>query len=102
MKVDITHLLQIINFSSPFRRFEIKNSLCRPIMVANNILNLEPSPPSPPPPDFSSFLRAWVYWFDRAPKTSQRLLCVRAVVAELFSFIFVCYSFKVELLEEYV
>ena len=37
MKVDITHLLQIINFSSPFRRFEIKNSLCRPIMVANNI-----------------------------------------------------------------
>ena len=45
MKVDITHLLQIINFSSPFRRFEIKNSLCRPIMVANNILNLEPSPP---------------------------------------------------------
>ena len=40
MKVDITHLLQIINFSSPFRRFEIKNSLCRPIMVANNILNL--------------------------------------------------------------
>ena len=52
MKVDITHLLQIINFSSPFRRFEIKNSLCRPIMVANNILNLEPPrpPPHAPPP----------------------------------------------------
>ena len=30
MKIYITHLLQILNFSSTFRRFEIKNSLCRP------------------------------------------------------------------------
>ena len=56
MKVDITHLLQILNFSSPFTRFEIKNSLCRPIMVANNILNLEPSSSPPPPPLPQTFL----------------------------------------------
>ena len=40
MKIYITHLLQILNFSSPFRRFEMKNSLRRPTIVADNISNL--------------------------------------------------------------
>ena len=42
MKIYITHLLQILNFSSPIRRFKIKNSLRRPTMVANNISDLVP------------------------------------------------------------
>ena len=37
MKIYITHLPQILNFSSPFREFEIKDSLRRPTMVADNI-----------------------------------------------------------------
>ena len=53
MKIYITHLLQILNFSSPFRRFEIKNFLCRPTMVAGNISNLVALP------ELFSFLRAW-------------------------------------------
>ena len=44
MKIYITHLLQILNFSSPFRRFEIKNFLRRPTMVADNISNLVAPP----------------------------------------------------------
>ena len=40
MKIYITHLLEILNFSSPFRRFEIKNVLHRPTMMADNISNL--------------------------------------------------------------
>ena len=40
MKIYITPLLQILDFPSPFRRFEIKNSLRRPTMVADNISNL--------------------------------------------------------------
>ena len=58
MKIYITHLLQILNFSSPFRRFEIKNFLRQPTMGADNISNFVPPPP-PPPPEFFSFLRAW-------------------------------------------
>ena len=54
MKMYITHLLQKLNFSSPFRRFEMKNSLRRSTMVADNISNLvappPPTLPSPPPP----------------------------------------------------
>ena len=52
MKIYITHFLQILNFSGPFRRFEIKNFLRRPIMVADNISNLVALP------DFFSFLQA--------------------------------------------
>ena len=44
MKIYITHLLQILNFSSPFRRFEIKNFLRRSTMVADNISNLVAHP----------------------------------------------------------
>ena len=44
MKIYITHLLQILNFSSTFRQSEIKNSLCRPAMVADNISNLVAPP----------------------------------------------------------
>ena len=40
MKIYITHLLEILNFSSPVRRFEIKNVLRRPTMMADNISNL--------------------------------------------------------------
>ena len=40
MKIYITHLLQILDFPSPFRGFEIKNSLHWPTMVAENISNL--------------------------------------------------------------
>ena len=40
MKNYITHILQILNFSSHFRRSEIKNSLRRPTKVADNISNL--------------------------------------------------------------
>ena len=58
MKIYITHLLQILNFSSPFRRFELKNFLRRPAMVADNISNLEA-----PLSEFFSFLRAWLYFF---------------------------------------
>ena len=44
MKIYITHLLQISNFSSPFRWFEIKNFLRRPTMVTDNISNFVPPP----------------------------------------------------------
>ena len=50
MKIYITHLLQILNFSSPFRRFEIKNFLRQPTMGADNISNLVPPLPAPTPP----------------------------------------------------
>ena len=53
MKIYITHLLQILNFSSSFRRFEIKNFLRRPTMVADNISKLVA------PPEFFSVLQAW-------------------------------------------
>ena len=57
MKIYITHLLKILNFSSPFRRFEIKPFLCRPTMVAANISNLVA------PLEFFSFLRACIKKF---------------------------------------
>ena len=44
MKIYITHLLEILNFSSLFRRFEIKNVLFRPTMMADNISNLVAPP----------------------------------------------------------
>ena len=53
MKIYITHLLQILNFSSTFRQSEIKNSLCRPAMVADNISNLVA-----PPQNFFHFYRS--------------------------------------------
>ena len=37
MEIYITCPLQILSFSSPFRRFEMKNFLRRPTMVADNI-----------------------------------------------------------------
>ena len=52
MKIYITHLLQILNFSRPFRQFEIKSSLHRPTIEAGNTSNLVA------PPEFFSFLRA--------------------------------------------
>ena len=55
MKIYITHLLQILNFSSPFRRFEIKNFLRQPTMGADNISNLVPPLPPPPPQNFFHF-----------------------------------------------
>ena len=52
------------SFSGHFRRFERKNFLRRPTMVADNISELVAhSPPSSPhplhPPEYFSFLRAW-------------------------------------------
>ena len=40
MKIYVAHFLQILNFCSPFRRFEIKNFLRRATMAADNISNL--------------------------------------------------------------
>ena len=40
MEIYITSLEQILSFSSRFRRFEMKNFLRRPTMVANNITQL--------------------------------------------------------------
>ena len=37
MEIYITRLLQVLSFSRPFRRFEMKNFLRRPTMVADNI-----------------------------------------------------------------
>ena len=37
MEIYITYHLQILSFSSRFRRFEMKNFIRRPTMVANNI-----------------------------------------------------------------
>ena len=44
MKIYITHLVQILNFSSPFRRSEIKNVFRRSTMVADNISKLVAPP----------------------------------------------------------
>ena len=55
MKIYITHFLQKLNFSSPFRQFEIKNSLPRPTMVADNISNLVT------PQELFSILRACLF-----------------------------------------
>ena len=59
MKIYITHLLKILNLFSPFRRFEIKNFLRWPTMVADNISNLVA------PPEFFSFLWAWIITYKR-------------------------------------
>ena len=37
MEIYITYLLQMLDFSSPVRRFEMKNFSRRPTMVASNI-----------------------------------------------------------------
>ena len=37
MEIYMTCILQILSFSSPFRRFEMENFLRRPTMVAHNI-----------------------------------------------------------------
>ena len=40
MEIYITCLLQILSFFSRFRRFEMKNFLCQPTMMADNISQL--------------------------------------------------------------
>ena len=40
MEIYITYLLQILSFSSRYRRFEMKNLLRQPTMVADNISRL--------------------------------------------------------------
>ena len=40
MKIYINHLLEILIFSSPVKRFEIKNALRRRTRMAGNISNL--------------------------------------------------------------
>ena len=52
IEIYITCLLQILSFSSRFRRFKMKNFLRRPSMVADNITWLIV------PSEFFSFLRA--------------------------------------------
>ena len=44
MEIYVTYLLQILSFSSLFRRFEMKSFLRRPAIVANNISQLVVSP----------------------------------------------------------
>ena len=56
MEIYITYLLQILSFSSRFRRFEMKHFLRLPVMVADNISWLVV------PPEFFSFLRAWDFF----------------------------------------
>ena len=55
MEIYITYLLKILSFSSPFRRYEMKNFLYRPTMVADHISYLVA------PPEFFSILRAWTF-----------------------------------------
>ena len=68
MEIYITYLLKILSFSSPFRRYEMKNFLYRPTMVADHISYLVA------PPEFFSILRAWTFSF----KPKAYWLCIQA------------------------